>query len=210
MAGKARSMIEQDRQKFCELMVGLAENFGREISEVGLEMRFTALEAFTIQEVEEATYNLLKYRKYTTMPTIAEFIEHLAGSPEDQAISEATRTLAAIKSIGHNESVAFDNPTTQAVIQQGFGGWVKMCCELRENDEKWFIKDFCKIYQAYARQKIEVRGHLAGEIEAHNSAHGYFDHIKPPLLIGDKEKAKQIAAGDGKLALPEFTLKSIN
>ena len=87
--------------------------------------------------------------------------------------------------------MSFD-PVTAAVIQQSFDGWVQLCQDSRTNDEKWFRKDFVRMYQAFARQKIQHAGHLPGLIEKSNTARGFVDHVPAPALIGDLEPKKQI------------------
>lgn len=127
------------------------------------------------------------------MPTVAEFLEHIHGDPESKAIVQASQVLESIKRIGGNASVVFDDPITQAVIKIGFGGWVKLCNEMLAEKENWFIKDFCRIYQAYQKEGVKHFGHLAGRTEMENSATGFLEHIPEPVLIGDKAEAKKTA-----------------
>ncbi len=54
---------------------------------------------------------------------------------------------------------------------------------------KWFLKDFVRTYQAYSRQGIEYKGHLAGQIETDNSARGYDNCIPEPLAIGAQKRS---------------------
>lgn len=192
-------MQDRDFEAFVNLMQGLADNFGAELSAPGLEMRFEVLKAYPLQQVQQAAMTLLATRKFMKMPTVAEFLEHLhGGSCDDKAEVEAGKVIRAIEQHGGYASVAFDDPVTQAVICQGFGGWAKLCEELNASEEKWFRKDFAKMYAAYARQRVEVFGHLPGRFElmaaAENSRFG------PPALIGDQAKAAAIASG-GKTML---------
>ncbi|WP_300157092.1 DUF6475 domain-containing protein [Solidesulfovibrio sp.] len=187
-------MQDRDFEPFVAIMLGLADNFGAELSANGLEMRFEAMKAFSLDQVRQASMAILATRKFQKMPTVAEFLEHLqGGSCDDKAEVEAGKVIRAIEQHGGYTSVAFDDPVTQAVIAQGFGGWAKMCEELSAAEEKWFRKDFAKMYAAYARQRVEVFGHLPGRFElmaaADNSRFG------PPALVGDKAKAAAIASG---------------
>ena len=99
---------------------------------------------------------------------LIELVTGVSGNLEDRACVEAGNVLQAVKRVGAYNSVKFDDPVTQAVISQGFGGWVKLCNELKSTEEKWFQKDFVRIYQAYAREGIKHNGHLAGQIETEN------------------------------------------
>ncbi len=187
-------MQDNDFEAFVNIMQGLADNFGAELSAPGLEMRFEALKAYPFPQVQKAAMSILATRKFLKMPTVAEFLENLGeGSCEDRAEVEAGKVLRAIEQHGGYASVVFDDPTTQAVIQHGFGGWAKLCDELNVADEKWFRKDFAKMYAAYARQRVEVFGHLPGRMElAAASGQSRFDR---PALIGDRAKASAIASG---------------
>jgi ribosomal protein S8 len=79
-----------------------------------------------------------------------------------------------------------------AVISTGFGGWVQMCTELMVDQEKWFQKDFSKIYSAYAKQNIKHQGYLSGLHEIQNQSNG--KDIKPQIeYVGDKKQMLKIA-----------------
>jgi hypothetical protein len=186
-------MNKKDLKKFASIMVAMAENFSAQLSNAGIVMRFEAMIDLTIEEIEQAAKEILRSRKFLKMPTVAEFIEHVRGDPESKALVQASRVLEAIKRHGANASVAFDDPITQAVIRYGFGGWIKTCGELLSENEKWFIRDFCRIYQGYSKEGVKVFGHLPGIIESVNSANGHPDHIPDPVLIGDRAEAKRIA-----------------
>lgn len=186
-------MNEQDKGAFASAMTGLAENFGQSFTKAGLRMRFEALRQYPIEDVQRAAMSLLANRKYTSMPTVADFIEHLSGGPvEDVAEREAGKVLEAIRSVGAWRSVAFDDPVTQAVIEQGHGGWVKLCEEMTDDKLNWFRKDFVRTYASYKRQGVKQPGHLAGLVEIHNGARG-LAHREPLALVGNPQQALAIA-----------------
>ena len=184
-------MREHDFERFSAVMLGVAENYGQSLSPEGISIRFTALAGHDISEVERAAYALIVCRKYTTMPTIADFLEHMGGGAvEDKAEVEVGKVLSAISAHSGYASVVFDDPVTQAVIVQAYGGWVKLCAECgAQESEKWFRKDFAKTWAAYSRQGVKQSGCLPGIIEIANRSNGHNDHIPPPKLIGDPAKA---------------------
>lgn len=187
-------MKESDFEAFSAIMVGLAENYGQSLSPAGMVLRFKALSAHSIKEVEAAALSIIMCRKYTSMPTIADFLEHTAGgSVEDKGEAEAGKVLAAISKIGAYQSVVFDDAVTQAVIVLAYGGWIQLCqtCGVEE-PEKWFRKDFARIWSAYQRMGIRQTGHLAGVFEIENGAKGLYEAIPAPHAIGDMEKAKAV------------------
>jgi len=187
-------MTDKDLERFTDLMNGLADNFSAELSTPGLKMRFKVLKSFSIQEIEQAAYNLLATRKFTKMPTVADFLEAMgygAGSLEDRAETALATVLKAMSSIGAYESVAFEDPVITAVIER-MGGWPK-CCLTEGGELTWWEKDFRKIYMSFFREGIKRTGHLPGLTEIDNHANGYFDHIPKPKLIADENKNKGTA-----------------
>lgn len=204
-------MQERDFDQFDELMLGLAENYGQRLTPQGIALRFKMLEAYSIEQVREATYSILASRKYTTMPTVADFLEHLhGGSAEDRAQVEAGKVLQAIKDHGSWRSVVFDSPVTQAVIQQAYGGWIKLCEDCgAEESEKWFRKDFAATWAAYSRQSVQTFGALTGRTELQNEASG-FKHTEPPRLVGIVEKALAVLEeGKNRIALASVDVRGL-
>lgn len=208
-------MQQADFKRFKEMITGVAECYGQAVTAQGIALRFKMLEQFEFPEVEKAALSILASRKYTTMPTPADFLEHLAGgSAEDKAEVEAGKVLDAIKQHGGYNSVVFDDPTTQAVIHQAYGGWVKLCEDCgAEESEKWFRQGFAKSWAAYHRQGQKQYGVLAGRTEIQNTAIGRPEWTNPPRLVGNAEKARAVlVAGEEQqrlagraeaLALPE-------
>ena len=199
-------MTHDDFKPFSELIQGVAECYGQTLTAQGIALRFKMLEAFAYPEVERAALSIMATRKYTSMPTPADFLEHISGgSAEDKAEVEAGKVLTAIAKHGGYASVAFDDPVTQAVIVQAYGGWVKLCEECgAEEPEKWFRKDFAKTWSAYSRQGVRLFGHLPGRTEIANHASGWLEHIPAPALVGDHAKALAVLeAGTQPLPIVE-------
>ena len=199
-------MTQVDFDRFTELIQGVAECYGQSLSVQGVILRFALLEQFDYAEVRKAAMSVMATRKYTSMPTPADFLEHIGGgSAEDRAEVEAGKVLAAIGKHGAYASVVFDDPTTQAVIVQAYGGWAKLCADCGvEESEHWFRKNFAKTWAAYSRQGVKQFGHLPGIFEVINSANGHFTHIAPPKLVGDSSKAHAVLnAGKSPFAITE-------
>ena len=199
-------MTQADFKRFSALIQGVAECYGQSLSAQGVILRFLALERFAYDEVHQAAMAIIQTRKYTSMPSPAEFLEHISGcSAEDKAEFEAGKVLQAIGRHGAYSSVVFDDPVTQAVIVQAYGGWPKLCAECGvEETENWFRKNFAKTWAAYSRQGVKQLGHLPGLIEISNYSNGYQEHIPLPKLIGDMDKAKAVLeSGKSPLAVTE-------
>ena len=187
-------MQQQDFDDFTSLMLGVAENYGQTVTAEGIALRFKMLAPYPVEDVRSATLSILSSRKYTSMPTVADFMEHLGGgSLEDKAEVEAGKVLTAIARVGGYASVVFDDPTTQAVIQNAYGGWPKLCedCGVEES-ERWFRHNFAKTWAAYKRQGIQAFGALPGRNEIANLAAGHYAHIPKPHLVGDEDTARKV------------------
>lgn len=185
-------MTAYDKQRFAQVMMGLAENYGQTITPTGISLRFAALANFPLQEVERAALSIMASRKFSSMPTVADFLEHLGGgTAEDKAEIEAGKVVEAVRHVGAYRSVVFDDPVTMAVIERAFGGWVRLCQGLTDREEKFFRKDFAKAYGSYSRQGIRDGGVLLGLAESQNAGRG-LEHREAPKLIGDSDKARQV------------------
>ena len=187
-------MTQADFDPFSELIQGVAECYGQSLSAQGIALRFKLLEQFSFAEVQNAALSIMATRKYTSMPTPAEFLEHIGGgAAEDKAEVEAGKVLSAIGRHGAYASVVFDDAVTQAVIVQAYGGWPKLYADCGvEESEHWFRKNFAKTWAAYSRQGVKQTGHLPGLFEISNRSNGYLQHIEPPKLVGDPAKARAV------------------
>lgn len=108
------------------------------------------------------------------------------GFVEDRAIIEVGKVLEAVRKYGAYSSVAFDIPTTQAVIVRTYGGWERLCSEC---NTKCFRREFARTWMACFRQGVRLYGHLPGIIETTNRSNGFHEQIPPPKLIGDPQLA---------------------
>lgn len=178
---------KQDRAAFLERFMGLCELFSKETNEFNTKVYFRALSRFDVQDVVRGIDKAIVRCKFFPKPV--ELIELIEGSPEDAAEVEASKVWTAITRVGAYRSVVFDNAVTAAVVEQGFGGWVKLCSEMRAEDEKWFRKDFCKTYASFSRQNVRHFGELAGRTAIANEAH-FKPHKEQIALIGDAGKAQ--------------------
>jgi len=195
-------MTRQDASRFVSSLTAMGALYERHPEPAVIEIYFRALEKFTIDEVEQGISKACSTHKFFPKPVeLIECITGGSGNLADKAMIEACRVLEVIKNIGTYSTVCFDDPVTQAVIVQQFGGWAKFS-EMREENEKWFVKDFCAGYQAFTRQNVKHYGALPGVASCQNALTGK-KWEERPVMIGDQEKARAIL-GSGKLnALPD-------
>ncbi len=186
-------MENPDKQAFAEMMVALAENYGQTVTKAGMALRFDALREYDITDVRRAAMSLLRSRKYTSMPTVADFLEHMGGgSAEDKAEAAAGKALRAVAEAGRYASVTFDDPVLMAVIENAWGGWPEFCAACSGPEVKFVRRELAKAYAAYARQGVRRYGHLSGITENSNGSAGYLEHIPMPRLIGNREEAARV------------------
>lgn len=171
-------MHRKDAERFAEIMTGLAENFGDRVSKPGLSLRFDALRGYSIQQVEAAAMELLRTRKYTRMPTVADFISCIDGTVEDKAVSAWMKVMTAISSVGNHMSVCFDDPAIHTAIKY-MGGWQKIGL-WEDSETKWKQKEFEKLYLSASRHTSH-EAYLPGQIEIENSCRGF--EIPAPVRV---------------------------
>ena len=194
-------MTDDDKTSFAQIMIGLAENYGQTLTTAGLKLRFEALRQFPLDAVKAASMSLLASRKYNSMPTVADFLEHIGGgNAEDKAEIEAGKVVEAVRSVGAYRSVVFDDPVTMAVISRAFGGWVRLCQNMTDREEKFFRREFKQAYGSYSRQGIREGGALLGISESQNVGRG-LEYREAPRLIGDNAKAQQVLTMSDSAAL---------
>lgn len=190
-------MNAQDMPRFASSLMAMATVFDKSITPQVTEIYFRTLEKFTADEVEQGISKACSMLKFFPKPVeLIDCITGGTGNLADKAMVEACRVLETIKNVGTYKTVCFDDAVTQAVITQQFGGWAKFG-DMLVDSEKWFIKDFCAGYQAFARQNVRHYGALPGISMGQNALAGR-ERDEKPVYIGDVEKAKAIHA-QGKL-----------
>lgn len=189
-------MTQADKARFATALAGMGEVFDREIKIAVAEIYFRALERFSIDEVEAGISKACSSLRFFPKPV--ELIEAITGGGqnlEDKAHVEATKALGAVKNVGTYSTVVFDDPVSQAVIMQHFGGWYRLS-ELMAADEKWFLKDFAKAYASFARSGIKHFGSMPGLSSGSNALRGA-KWEERPILVGDKDACRNVLALSG-------------
>ena len=179
-----------DKKKFIDAFISTWEvHKSGEPTEIILDAYWDSLKKYSNEKISAAFAYAVRGMQWFPKPVeLIKYIENGPGDVQDIAMIEADKVVNAIKSVGAYESVCFDDPVTMAVIENGWGGWIKMC-EIPEAEVKWFKKDFAKLYVAYSSQNIKQHGHLSGIIEHENRVR-FPKAVPSPVLIGDKSRAK--------------------
>jgi len=144
-------MVEQDKNRFAQIMCGLAEDCSAQMTKPGLFMRFEALKQFTIEQVEAGVLSVMRSNVYTKMPTTGTIIQAIEGTQDDRAELQIKDILAEIRRVGSYESPKFKDPVTADLILNRFS-WSSICAMDRQKFD-FFVKEFKAAYGAYSREE---------------------------------------------------------
>ena len=87
-------MNRSDFKAFSAIIVGMAEIYGQSLSPEGIALRFKALSAHPLQEIDKAALTIDHSRSYTSIRTEAGFQERKSGCrTQDTAAAEAVKVL---------------------------------------------------------------------------------------------------------------------
>lgn len=177
-----------ERKEFMDMFSGLCLTLGKEPSKNLILAYHTALSRFDIGVVKEAINKAVVSFKWFPKPV--EIIELIEGSSVDNSEIQCAQAFEAVRRVGPYESVVFDDPVTQEVIKQYYGGWPKFC-EGDEGEEVFKKNDFKKAYKAFSNQNRKHYGPLYGISAIGNDSNG-IKHKPKIKMIGNPERCKQI------------------
>ncbi|MCK4328767.1 hypothetical protein KAX02_02885 [candidate division WOR-3 bacterium] len=142
-------METEDKARFIQIMLGMADNFRDNITKEGMTMRFDMLKDYKIGQVESAAKQIMLTRKYTKMPPVAEFIEILqGGNKEDKALVIANEIIAHLRTHGSGVFPKLDDKIAKHLMTKRwpYYEWSSM---VLESELKWWTKEFCEAYKSY-------------------------------------------------------------
>ena len=164
-------MRQEDSGKFASIMFGVAENFGGKISPEGIGLRFSVLKEYKIEQIVKAGEWLLRNREQTfpAVPTVKEFVDaiHLQTMLGNSADMQADLVLKKLRYEGRNGKIDFEDPVTFELmtVRWPYNSWAT---KVKEDDLKWWRKDFCEAYNAHSKVNkveqipLELKGLLTG------------------------------------------------
>jgi len=193
-------MTHEQRAEIMGMLVAIGEEHKDPFSPIRLEVWMKDMERVGYDRARPA---LMRAIHHTHRPKLGEVMQWATGSDQDSAEVEGIRVLNAAKRHGPYASVIFDDPVTNSVISQGFGGWIKLCTEMTLEDEKWFPRNFAKVYRAFADRGTRSTTHLIGMHERNNAIK--FPEQSPEICrIGDAIKIQQML-GHGVAQIEDLT-----
>lgn len=145
-------MNKNDEERFIQIMLGMADNFRDSITKEGMVMRFDMLKDFTIQQIEGAAKQIMYSRKYTKMPTIADFIEALninISKPEDKALVFANEIITHSRTQGSNIfPPGLDNIAKHLMTRRW--PYAEWSATILTSELTWWVKEFREAYKIYS------------------------------------------------------------
>ncbi len=170
-------MNDQDKRKFKELMAGVGELYGKDITKPLLSLYFNALEELSIEQVSQAFTNHVKStgKEGTFFPKPADLMRQIKGSEEDRKASTDDRAMIAwscieqaMSRIGSYQALELEDKQALATVK-AMGGWQKLC-ETTYDQLPFRRREFIKMYETFERTPIEkLPASLPGfhELEQH-------------------------------------------
>lgn len=184
-------MKQTDFNDFCDLLSLIAEQYQKPVSEGAMMLYFQGLIDYEFEAIKQALFRHIRNPDNGQfMPKIADIVRMMQGSTKDSALLAWTRVDWAVRCVGTQVSVVFDDEIIHAVIDD-MGGWASL--GRKTNDDWPFVaKDFEARYRSYKQRNEPVKHSsvLGGLYDSVNLPNG-FKPI-PPTMIGDKEKANQV------------------
>jgi len=187
-------MQSDEYQQFRELMSGVHDFYGRDLSEFALSVWWGAMRPYDLGTVRDAmSRHVVDPDAGQFMPKPADIVRMVGGRSIDAAQTAWSKVDAAVRRVGNYASVAFDDPVIHRVISD-MGGWVLLGSK-GDGDWPFIAKEFENRYRGYRMRgdRPDYPPILVGIADAHNAQAGF--KAEPPVLIGNVEKAQAVMAG---------------
>lgn len=187
-----------EKPKFLELLAGLSEMFDKTMSESLVDIYWSALREYSLDDFKRAVNNIIKTKTFNKFPLTGEFIEFI-NPPEDMEF-RAERGLKewidAYCDRGIYENVEFKDPVVTLVCQY-FGGWVAICNAFPrygiERDKEFWYRNFKKLYMGYAKRQLpDEMPKMIGLHEVSNADKGLLSESDRQKLLAEKPTPRKI------------------
>lgn len=190
-------MNKTELTSFGKLWGGMAEMYGKSISDAVIAMAFAALAKYDLADIRRAINAHVAdpvRGQYLAKP--ADLILHLDGDPESRSLQSWTKVEQAIGRVGPHQSVVFDEPAVMKAIED-MGGWISLC-GLTEQEVPFKRQEFVKRYKGYlTRPPLTHPAKLIGMSEAYNMQH-FPKYVEQPVLIGNPQLALEVMRSGGQ------------
>lgn len=196
-------MHANDKKRFATLLSGIADYYGKELSNGVISLYWQGLLSYDIEAIEKALWDHTQNPDNGQfMPKIADITRAMQGRTQDQAAIAWSKVDQAVRRVGTYQDVAFDDPIIHRVIAD-MGGWIWFGNQV-EDEWPFVARNFENRYRGY-RVRGEVPDYqpvLLGMANAHNQQEGFKKN--PPILIGNQNQAKSVMLGGTNAPLLEM------
>jgi hypothetical protein len=168
----------QDKLAFVQLLTGLAEVMGAELSEAKISIYESVLDRYTDEQVARAINVAAESLRFFPKPV--ELIEFIDGKPEEAATMAWGNLLSVIQRQGVYQSIVFEDPKIAHCVEM-MGGWSEVC-NWRVDETSMRGSQFLKLYKGCPSMLPNKK--LSGLAELHPSNAPFKHLIPPPILIG--------------------------
>jgi len=187
-------MIDAERGRFAALITGTADYYRQTISDFSIDLYWRGLYRFDIDAIESAVerHCIRPDKEGNFMPKISDLVLMLDGRSSDQSGAAWAKVDWAIRHVGTWADVVFDDALTHRIIAD-MGGWTWFGNK-EEKEWPFIAKEFQTRYQGY-RMRSESPEYLPILIGVFNSQNGVSGmQLQPPVLIGNEQKCRDVAA----------------
>lgn len=146
-------MNTEDKSRFVQIMLGMADNFRDSVTKEGMAMRFEMLKDYTIQQIESAAKQIMYTRKYTKMPTVADFIEALSSDvpkTEDKALIIANEIIAHSRTQGSRIFPPGLDTIAKHLMTRRWP-YAEWSSTVLTSELTWWVKEFREAYEIYSK-----------------------------------------------------------
>jgi len=202
-------MTEDEKKIFLQSLVGIAEIYGKTLSESLIRVYWEILKRYDVEDVARSfTQHASNPDAGQFMPKPADIIKCIDGGGDSRSLKAWTKVEKAIRTVGPYQTVVFDDLIIHKVIED-LGGWISLNA-ITDKELPFKANEFSKRYLGYImRSNIKYPKKLIGIAEANNVMEK--KKVEPPISIGGTKKAEQvyregISYDSIKIqALPDFT-----
>lgn len=152
-----------EKTQVMEIIAGLAETFGRNMSRAGLLAYAAGLKDLPVDSIKQAAASVLRNSRH--MPSVAELRELAGeGSVQARAVMAWDAICDAAGRIGSYHSVDFEDAVVNATVRN-LGGWPELISKSGDDFFKWMRMEFIKTYVSLSSSidaSSEIAKPLAG------------------------------------------------
>lgn len=168
-------MQKHELTEFKEVMIGLGEYYGKEITEALTKIYWYDLKPLTIDQFKlAASQHRLNPDNGRFFPKSADIVKIFSGTTkqqeqllDDQAKMQWLVILSEIRKTGSWGDLEIEDQQAMAAVE-ALGGW-KFICSQTQSQLVWLNKEFVAAYKNFERTPLEaLPNKLAGRVELEN------------------------------------------